>query len=262
LLTAAAGSNRDDEVKKATDLKTNCKLSVLLLFFALQGPDSFAQTKHVRLENSSDWWSYLRLEELPPNGSNEKVTFQNRVPAESNFQIGELTIGLTDIQQIRNKLGDATEIERGDAASGRRQICYASPSGSIHLIFEWGEVDSVLYLFEGGPEWDGMNFCTQSPAVSKQVTTSSGLTIALSPEQVKTILGAPNIDTPDKQVYYFGYRTKTSAEGLVRLRKDNPNMNEQNFHQNFDYIDVEAYVEARFASGKLNYLAISRSETY
>jgi hypothetical protein len=29
-----------------------------------------------------------------------------------------------------------------------------------------------------------------------------------------------------------------------------------------EYADGEAYIEARVASGKLNYLAISKSETY
>jgi len=37
-------------------------------------------------------------------------------------------------------------------------------------------------------------------------------------------------------------------------------MSDTEFHESFDYSDVEAYIEARFASGKLNYLAISRSE--
>jgi hypothetical protein len=248
-------------------MKTQWKSSFLLLFtisliIVSLTSYSFAQLQTVSIRNNSDWWSYLRLEGIPPTGVPPRVTFQNRLPAESNFQIAGLTIGLADIQQIRTKLGDAAEIERGDAASYRGQICYVSSSGSTHLIFEWGEVEPVLYLFEGGPEWDGMNFCASSHAVTKQLATASGLKIGLSSEQVKTILGAPNTDTPDKLVYYFGYRTKTSAEGLIRLRKDNPNLTEPEFHENFDYIDVEAYVEARFASGKVNYLAISRSETY
>jgi hypothetical protein len=39
-------------------------------------------------------------------------------------------------------------------------------------------------------------------------------------------------------------------------------MNEEEFVKNFEFADGEAYIEARFASGKLNYLAISKSETY
>ena len=56
-----------------------------------------------------------------------------------------------DFAEIRFKLGAATEVERGDAASGRNQICYTTSSGSVHLIFEFGEADSVLCLFDDGP---------------------------------------------------------------------------------------------------------------
>jgi hypothetical protein len=45
-------------------------------------------------------------------------------------------------------------VERGDAASSRNQICYISTSGSVHLIFEFGEINSVLYLFEDGAAWN------------------------------------------------------------------------------------------------------------
>lgn len=234
---------------------------VVLVLFVLSG-FAVSQPRHVRLENSSDWWSYIRLEEVPPSSHEERATFQDRLPAESNFRIAGLTLDSASPQQIRAKFGDATEVERGDAASGRDQICYESPSGATHLIFEWGEVDSVLYLFEGGPKWDGMEFCANSSGVSNLLSLASGLRLGLASEQVKAILGTPNTTAPDKLVYYFGVRKKATAEDLARSRKNNPNVSDRELHENFDYSDVEAYIEARFASGKLNYLAISRSETY
>jgi hypothetical protein len=234
---------------------------VVLVWFVLAS-SAVAQPEHVRLENSSDWWSYIRLEEVPPSGPEQRVTFQPRLPAESNFQVAGLTLDSASRPQIRAKFGDATEVERGDAASGRDQICYESPSGTIHLIFEWGEVDSVLYLFEGGRKWDGVELCARSAAVSSGVSMASGLRLGLTTEQVKAILGIPNTSAPDKLVYYFGVRKKATAKDLARLRKNNPDMSDKEFHESFDYSDVEAYIEARFASGKLDYLAISRSETY
>ena len=39
-------------------------------------------------------------------------------------------------------------------------------------------------------------------------------------------------------------------------------MSDTDFRQDFEYFDVENYIEARFTSGKLTYLAISKSETY
>ena len=75
-------------------------------------------------------------------------------------------------------------------------------------------------------------------------------------------LSNPNVATPKKLVYYFGYREKTRAKALSQLRKDHPEMSDTEFRSNYQYLDGEAYIEARFASGKLNNLASSKSETY
>jgi hypothetical protein len=80
--------------------------------------------------------------------------------------------------------------------------------------------------------------------------------------KVITILGDPSIATPEKLVYYFGYKKKTTPEALAELRQNYPDMSDAKFLKNYEYFDGEAYIEARFASGKLNYLAISKSETY
>jgi hypothetical protein len=132
----------------------------------------------------------------------------------------------------------------------------------VHLIFEFGEVDSVLYLFNNGPKWNGSQLCVPSNSVPAKVSTASGLRLGMGPEKVKNILGEPSVGTPEKLVYYFEYRRKSSPKELVELRQNVPNMNDEEFAKNFEFADGEAYIEARFASGKLNYLAISRSETY
>ena len=93
-------------------------------------------------------------------------------------------------------------------------------------------------------------------------STASDLRLGLGPQQVKTILGDPSVATPSKLVYYFGYKKKTPPEALAKLRENYPTMTDADFRENFEYADVEAYIEARFVTGKLNYLAISRSETY
>jgi hypothetical protein len=173
-----------------------------------------------------------------------------------------LGIPRQDFSQIRSKLGDGTEVKRGDAASYRDQMCYVSPSGSVHLIFEFGEVESVFYLFEGGPKWNGSELCTRSATVSPEISTASGLRLGMTPEQVKSVLGKPNVATPEKFVYSFEYRKETTAETLAELRKAYPRMTDVEFAQTFKYADGSVYIEARFASGNLKYLAIDKSETY
>lgn len=234
-----------------------------LLSLCLLVSPALAQRTPVRLD-SSDWWSYTRQEELPYQEPEHPIHFQKREPEENNFQIAGVTLDEPrhDFSAIRSKFGDGTEVERGDAASGRNQICYVSISGGVHLIFEFGEVNSVLYLFEGGPAWNGSDLCMRSKLVSRKGSTISGLRLGIGPEQVRVILGDPNIVSPNKFVYYFSYKKKTSASALAELRKTYSEMSNTEFSKNFEYADGEAYVEVRFASGKINYFAISKSETY
>jgi hypothetical protein len=213
--------------------------------------------------DSSDWWSYTRQEELPVHQHGQPIKFQSRKPAETNFQVAGITLGEPwNFSAVRSKFGNATEVERGDAASGRSQICYVSSTGNVHLVFELGEVESVVYLFEGGPEWNGSELCAASKAVSEETSTASGLRLGMESEQVKRILGNASIVTPRKLVYYLGYKKKTPPQTLAQFREDHPKMNDAEFLENYEYADGEAYIEARFASGRLSYLAISRSETY
>jgi hypothetical protein len=237
--------------------------AIALLTICVLIGSAIAQKAPAR-RDSSDWWSYTRQEELPSNEPHQPIRFQNREPAENNFQFAGIDVGEPrhDFSEILSKFGEGTEVKRGDAASGRDQICYVSTSGGVHAIFEFGEVNSVLYLFEGGPAWSGSELCTRSNAVSANSSTASGLRLGMTPEQVETILGDPSSATPDELVYYFDYKKKTNAKTLAKLRKRVPGMSDAEFAKNFDYVDGEAYVKAQFSSGKLNYLAISKSETY
>lgn len=221
-----------------------------------------AQGHPVRLD-SSDWWSYTRQEEFPAQESSQPVKFQDREPAEPNFQVAGIILGETwDFRNVRSNFGEAPEVQRGDAASGRNQICYTSASGKEHLVFELGEVNAAVYLFEGGPNWNGSELCKVSEGVSENTSTESGLRLGLNPQQVKAILGDPSSAIPGKLVYYFGYKRKTPSKAMEVFRRDHPEMSDAEIRTNFEYADGEAYIEARFVSDKLNYLAISKSETY
>src|SRR5215469_3821085 len=115
-------------------LKRLYTVSLLSLFIRIS--PVMAQGTPVRLD-SSDWWSYTRQEELPYQEPEHPIQFQKREPAESNFQIAGVTLDdpRHDFSLVRSKFGEGTEVERGDAASGRNQICYVSTSGDVHLIF-------------------------------------------------------------------------------------------------------------------------------
>lgn len=234
----------------------------MLLWFVLVS-SAMPQARPVQLD-SSDWWSYTRQEELPVPERRQRITSQNRDPAKRNFQIAGITLAPNtwDFSEIRSKFGEGTEVARGDGASGRDQICYRSLSGGVHLVFEFGELDSVFYLFKDGTKWNGSELCTPSATVSASISTASGLRLGIGPREVKSILGNPSIATPRKLLYYFALKKKSAPEDLARLRRGNPNISAAEFDANFKYVDIAAYIEARFVSGKLNYLAVSREESY
>ena len=122
----------------------------LLLVFPLAGLATQSDDT-VRLDNS-DWWSTSRSSD-----SGEDIKTQERELASPNFRVLGVTLGETMFSRAATKLGKATTVERGDASTGRRQVCYSSagPQEKVHLIFEQGEVGYTFYLFAGGPAWEG-----------------------------------------------------------------------------------------------------------
>lgn len=213
----------------------------------------FAQ--RLRSDNS-DWWSLLKSDTM---GSG--VPEQRRRPADSNLKILGFGVG-APFEEIAAKLGHVTDVQRGDAASGRDQICYVSLAGDVHLIFELGEVEGVFYLFENGPKWKGDNFCARSTKVNKSLSTARGLKLGMSPAQVEAILGKPSSTAKDKLIYDFEFKKKTSPQSLQQLRQSHPEMSEQEFRSNYEFFDVTDYIEVHFSDSKLTYLAVANMNVY
>lgn len=169
-----------------------------------------------------------------------------------------------DPMQVEYKLGSVRSVERGDASTGREQLCYRSNkrNENLYLIFEYGEVDATFYLFEGGRNWNGSEFCASSRKVTRALGTPSGLRLGLTQKQVETILGKPDIVTSNRFVYFREVERKTTVAGFEEMRRDYPEqLNDKVAHEKFDFYTVETYIEARFGSAGLNYLVVSTSTT-
>jgi len=209
--------------------------------------------------DNSDWWSYTRR----PEADDEAIS-QKREPPASNFQILGFKLNDETFGRATAKLGKATLVERGDASTGRSQICYSSPGkqSKTYLIFEKGEVNDAFYLFSVGPDWKGSELCTESNLVTTNLSTASGLHLGQTNAQVRAILGKPSFVGDDKIIYSFGVEKKTSAADFESLRQRNPQLSQDELHRNYDFYTLGVYIEARFLSGKLVYLAISKTESY
>lgn len=210
----------------------------------------------VRLEDSSDWWSINRAD---PGRPNPKASA--RELDASNFDIAGVTLGHGSSEAITGSLGAVTTVERGDASSGRSQLCYFSGQNDpVHLVFEFGEDESVVYLFSGGKAWNGDKYCVASPKVSRAISTASSLKLGMSRSEVEKVLGYPDATTANSVIYTREFQKKSRPAEFEVLRRDDPErLSDQEAHKKFDYYPVEQYVLAKFADSKLVYLAISIS---
>jgi hypothetical protein len=231
------------------------RLKLVIFSVLLFAMASAQQSK--RVQDNSDWWSVMRTDEPAWNKPD-----QIRTP-EASLQI--LGISLLDpkiSEQIERKIGRTVEIDRGDAATGRHQFRYVSVRDpKTYLTFEFGEVDSALYLFSTGPDWNGSEYCKSSDLVNDQLSTASGLRIGLSRSEVEKVLGKPTLSKGERITYVRTISVKSTPEELKRARTYAPDMNGKEFQQNYGHWDFSTYIEARFKSDKLYYLAISQGET-
>lgn len=215
--------------------------------------------------NDSDWWSVAAKYNLM-DFSAPDANLQHRMPSLSNFEILTVSLSTEQFGAIATQLGQAQVVERGDAASGRSQVCYVSVDESprVHLIFEQEREGSgfSFYLFEDGPQWDGDSSCLRSPRVSMNLQTASGLRLGESEPSVEAILGKPSKAFKNTLTYLYEIRKKTPPAELEKLRRRYPKFTEREFRDSFDFYFVDAYIEARFTSSGLNYLAVTKSQTY
>ncbi len=170
-------------------------------------------------------------------------------------------MGHGGIEAFTAKFGRATEVERGDASTGRSQWCYVSSvNPSVHAIFEFGEDESLFYLFSGGADWEGSKYCVKSKSISFESSTTSGLRLGLTRAEVEAILGRPDAATANELVYSREFQKRSSPQQFATLRKDYPQpLSDEEAHRQFDFYPVEQYILVRFEDSKLVYLSVANS---
>lgn len=230
-------------------------LLLTFLFFVPLWMAAGGQT--VRLKDHSDWWSILNENFRAPD-----IKAQNKDIDGGHFQVAGVTMGTDQLKDLEFKLGKAKFVERGDASNGREQVCYVSADDQMkmHLIFEFGEVESTFYLFTGGSGWRGSGLCAKSKQVSTGLGTASGLKLGITRDQLEASLGRPDVIVGDRLIYSRKVDKRNTPEEFETLRKEYPDkLNDKAAHERFDFQTVVMYIEARFANSKLNYLAVSRT---
>jgi len=234
--------------------------ALFILAFAFSLPLRTQDTSNsVRLADQSDWWSVL----------NENFYWPIEKPAgdelgADNFEIAGVKLDHEGtFRSVRNRFGRTVTATRGATTSARQQVCYLSAqSPPVRLIFEEGDLSLSFYLVAGGQGWNGQALCAESPQVSGNLRTKSGLGLGMSTAEVARILGKADISNADRLVYEREIEQHTADDKLTELRKEHSEMSDKDFHDNYDSYELELYIEARFTNDKLTYLAVSKTESY
>ena len=242
----------------ATTIVASCLLCV---FFASLTPAQKAAI--AALDDDSDWRTAVTGK--TPEMSDPQANTQHRELPAANFQILGVSLGANEINQAEGKLGKTNALAMGDGAVTSSQACYVSTKSSdVHLIFavDGEHVGGSIILFGNGHAWNGTHFCTKSPLISGAISTANGLRLGLTRAEVQSILGAPSRAAPDRLEYVLQVRKKTSAAKFAAMRQSQYYMTDAELHRSYDFYHVDEHIIAAFASSKLNYLSITRIETY
>jgi hypothetical protein len=219
----------------------------------------------VSLNDDSDWWSVTNEKGsgLDDKAQGDGVKSQVREVAGSNFKILGIDIRKGALEQAAKELGDAAAMSRGDAATGRTQKCYMSSDAKdkTYFIVEEDEASNALYMFSEAAPWTGMQYCSHSSKISRKMAAASGLKLGLTSQEVIQILGKPCAQKQDELQYLLEFNKKTSPDELARLRKEEPNLSDEEFMLNFGSYDITVFIRVKFVHSKMEYLAISESET-
>jgi hypothetical protein len=241
-----------------------CIVAAASLMFLLLSPAVSAPRATDVPDEDSDWRAAVTGKTA--DISDPQAHTQHRELPAANFTILGVSLGPGEITQAAQKIGKTNALAMGDGAFTSSQACYV-PSGKandIHLIFaEDGEhVGASIILFGAGHSWNGTPLCAKSPLISRAISTANGLRLGLTPAEVQAILGQPSKAAPDRLEYILQVRKKTSAAKLNLMRQAQQYMSDAEFHRSYDFYNTDEHIVARFSGSKLNYLSVTRIQTY
>jgi len=113
--------------------------------------------------------------------------------AHMTFPRLDIEVGLTRLKDVRAKLGPS-KMPRG--TDGNDDVCYVSTNPEDRTLLALGTHDyvgrdllAVANLMAEKTDYPQVALCGHSPLISKDLMTKSGLSLGLTKDQVKTILG-------------------------------------------------------------------------
>jgi hypothetical protein len=239
------------------DFRSDSVRRIIVVLLAILCVSEVLHGQIVPLKDRSDWWSINNESFRPPNAKGRSGNL-----AVGTFQIARVALGSDQFDKLAEQMGKAPIAKRGDASTGRQQVCYVATEGQrrVYLIFEFGAAEqSTFYLFSDGEDWTGQKLCVRTNKVSLNLVTPSGLKLGLTRPGVEAVLGKPDAVLSDRYVYFREVQERTTNTEFQQLRNDYPDrLTDQAAHDKFDFLPVQVHVETRFGKSGVSYLAVSK----
>ncbi|HEY0307177.1 MAG TPA: hypothetical protein VGB94_03395 [Acidobacteriaceae bacterium] len=244
------------------DLLNRSIVAVLCLLIAV--PNILGQT-------SKDIAPHQKSDTFLVNEKGKKIRLQHGELASTNFQIAgiDLTLNGELLGRAAKVLGSVSTTSSGDAADYDEQACYRSAvaNDGTHLIFGRGEVNVYFVLSIDGSTRKKNAVCLRSEKITLDAATESGLKLMQTEEQVIAVLGLPTSrsgvskEKREELRYEFETRKHVAPQELARqlkeaLQKD-PALNLREFHDNYDFFDLDESIRAQFVGDRLVRLTVS-----
>jgi hypothetical protein len=208
---------------------------------------------------SSASWVQKPSDDDPPCG--EPGIGKLQLTKEDTTILG-LTIGSASLENVKARLGKTGSLPIGGSASASTTICYVSPTDGTVLTFGssdlGGHVDVTEFaLWSREAKFPNVSACKPSKLVSRSISTSSGIKLGLSAQQLTDIVGTKPKTRPVSVHYELICRRKMTPDEIKGFKTG----------VNWDitanpYIDVSSFVDARFSSSGTSHIAITKVESY
>jgi hypothetical protein len=206
------------------------------------------------------------------NDDGRKIRMQHGELPSANFQIADVDLAGHEgvLDQAARILGRVSTKATGDASTALETACYRSADrgDSTILQFGRGEVQYSFELTSGGTTRNQRFPCLPSVKISRQLATASGLRLGETPDQAIAVLGLPTRRSSNATLgrmvlaYQFETMKKTAPRDLAEIRKQHPEMSEQEFVAGYSLYNLEESIHATFVRGILTDLAVDRLAVY
>ena len=178
---------------------------------------------------------------------------QDRSLDSSHRTILSLVIGDSVSRDIYSKMGPGIPI-RDNSNPSATQLCYVSGRDDTLVIFysEFSRCSRVRLLSQK-KRFQKWHFCSESPLVSKDVATASGIRLGMSKTRLKTILGAPRSETDETVNYVYEWQQKMNSAEIDKTSKDSGYLDNNRLRM------VKATIQAEFSVSGLISFDVSQS---